>query len=39
MIKVELIAKPSINVVVGVSVVIASEPCWMNPIVNFLADD
>ena len=39
MIKVELITKPSINAVVGVSVVTASEPCWMNPNVNFLADD
>ena len=38
-IKVELIAEPSINAMAGVSVVIASEPCWMDPIIDFLAKD
>ena len=39
MIKVELITEPSINVVAGVSVVITLEPCWIDPIINFLAKD
>ena len=39
MIKVELIAEPSINAVVGVSMVAMSELCWMDPIINFLAKD
>ena len=39
MIKVELIAKPSINAAVGVSMVAMSELCWMDPIINFLAKD
>ena len=38
-IKVELVAEPSINVIVGVSVVATSELCWMDPIINFLAED
>ena len=38
-IKVELIAEPIINVAVDVSVVTVSEPCWMDPIVDFLAED
>ena len=45
-IKVELITKPSINTVtnvdvVGISVTTVStaEPCWMDPIVDFLAED
>ena len=37
MIKVELIAEPSINAAVGVSMVVMSELCWMDPIINFLA--
>ena len=39
LIKVELVAKPSINVGVGVSVVATSESCWMDPIIDFLAKD
>ena len=38
LIKVEVVAKPSIDARLGVSVV-ASEPCWMDPIINFLAED
>ena len=44
--KVELITKPSVNTiidvgVVGISVTTVStaKPCWMNPIVDFLAED
>ena len=39
LIKVELVAKPSINVGVGVSVVAISKLCWMDPIIDFLAED
>ena len=39
MIKVELIAEPSINAAVGVSMVVMSELCWMDLIINFLAKD
>ena len=39
LIKLELVAKPSINVGVGVSVVAISELCWMDPIIDFLAED
>ena len=45
-IKVELISEPSINTVSDVSVarisvtaVTIAEPCWMDPIVDFLAED
>ena len=38
-INVELMAKPSINAVVGVLVVAKFKPCWMDPIINFLAKD
>ena len=38
-IKVELVAEPSINAAVGVSVIAMSEPCWMDPIIDFLAED
>ena len=38
-IKVELMAEPSIKVVAGVSVVALSKPCWMDPIINFFAKD
>ena len=36
LIKVELIAEPSINTAVGVGVAVFSidEPCWMNPIID-----
>ena len=39
MIKVELIAEPSINAAIGVSMVAMFELCWMDPIINFLAKD
>ena len=39
MIKVELIAEHSINAAKGVSVVAMSEPCWIDPIIEFLAKD
>ena len=39
LIKVELVVEPSINVRVGVSVVAISELCWMDPIIDFLAED
>ena len=39
LIKVELVAEPSINVGVDVSLVSTVEPCWMDPIINFLAKD
>ena len=39
LIKVELVVEPSINTTVGVSTVAMSEPCWMDPIINFLAED
>ena len=38
-IKVELVVETSINAVVGVLVVAMSEPCWMDPIINFFAKD
>ena len=39
LIKVELMVEPSINAVVGVSVVAIFELCWMDPIIDFLAED
>ena len=38
-IKVELIAKPSINAMIGVSMIAMFEPCWMDSIIDFLAED
>ena len=38
-IKVELIAEPSINAVISVAMVSSSEPCWMDPFIDFLAED
>ena len=38
-IKMELIPKPSINAGVGVLVVAVFEPCWMDPIMDFLVED
>lgn len=35
----ELVAEPSIDVRVGVLVVVVSKQCWMNPIIDFLAED
>ena len=39
MIKVELVVEPSINTAIGVTVVSAFGPCWMDPIINFLVED
>lgn len=39
LIKVEVIKESSIDAKVNVSNVRVSEPCWMDPIVNFLAED
>ena len=36
LIKVELVAEPSISAGVGVSLMAMVEPCWMDPIINFL---
>ena len=35
----ELVAEPSINAGVGVSLVTTIEPCWMDLIIDFLAED
>ena len=46
LIKVELIMEPSISVAnnvstteVDVAMISATKPCWMDPIINFLAED
>ncbi|XP_075648404.1 uncharacterized protein LOC142619188 [Castanea sativa] len=39
LIKVELVAKSSINAGVSVSIVTTVRPCWMDPIIDFLAED
>ena len=39
LIKVELVAQPSIDAGVGVSIVEISEPCWIDLIIDFLAKD
>ena len=39
LIKVELLAEPSISVAVGVAVISTFGPCWMDPIIDFLAED
>ena len=39
LIKVELVAEPSINVVVGVLLITTADPCWIDPIIDFLAED
>ena len=39
LIKVELVAEPSINARVGISVVAITESCWMDLIIDFLAED
>ena len=39
LIKVELVAEPSINSGVGVSLVTTVEPCWMDLIIDFFAED
>ena len=35
----ELIAEPCINATIGVLTVITPEPCWMDPIIDFLVED
>ena len=39
LIKVKLVAESSINAGVGVSVVATFKPCWMDLIIDFLAED
>ena len=39
LIKVELVVEPSINAAVGVLMVAMSKSCWMDPIIDFLAED
>ena len=39
LIKEKVVAEPSIDARVGVLVVVISELCWMDPIINFLAKD
>ena len=39
LIKVDLVAEPSINAGVGVSLVTTAEPCWIDLIIDFLAKD
>ena len=35
----DLVAEPSINAGVGVSLVTTAEPCWMDSIIDFLIED
>ena len=39
LIKVELVAEPSIIAGVGVSLVATIKPCWIDLIISFLAED
>ena len=39
LIKVEVVKEPNIYVRVNVSDVRVSKPCWMDPIIEFLAKD
>ena len=39
LIKVELVTEPSINAKGSVLLVTTAEPCWMDPIIDFLAED
>lgn len=39
MIKVEVVKEPSIDVKVNVSLVMMFVLCWMDPIIDFLAED
>ena len=39
LIKVEVVVEPSIDARVNVSTVKVSKPCWMDPIIDFLAQD
>ena len=34
-----MVAEPSIDARVKVSMVTVFEPCWMDPIIDFLAED
>ena len=38
-IKVEIVVEPSINAVITVTTVSTFGPCWMDLIINFLAED
>ena len=38
LIKVEMVTESSISIGIGVSVVAMAELCWMDPIINFLAE-
>ena len=39
LINVEVVKEPSIDVRMNVSTVMVFEPCWMDSIINFLAED
>ena len=39
LIKLELVAEPSINAGVGVSLITTAKPCWMDLIIDILAKD
>ena len=39
LIKVEIVKGSSIDIKVNISIVMVSEPCWMDPIIEFLAED
>jgi len=39
LIKIELIAEPRINTAVSVAVISLTEPYWIDPIIDFLAED
>lgn len=39
LIKVEVVKEPSIDPKVNVLAIIVSKPCWMDPIVEFLAEN
>lgn len=39
LIKVEVVTEPSIDAKTSVSMITKPEPCWMSPIIDFLAKD
>ena len=39
LIKVEIVKGSSIDIKVNISIVMVSEPCWMDPIIEFLVED
>lgn len=39
LIKVEVVRKPSIDAKVNISTISTFEPCWMDPIIEFLAEN